>query len=57
MTFSPGGDVVIPGGLPNDPGVVHAGLTFMATGLIRSLATIVLTSRFTGRVISPKSLS
>jgi hypothetical protein len=57
VTFSPGGDVVIPGGLPNDPGVVHAGLTFMATGLVSSLATIVLTSRFTGRVISPKSLS
>jgi hypothetical protein len=56
-TVSPGGDVVIPGALPNDPGVVHAGLTFMLGGLVASIVTIVLTSRFTARVISPKSLS
>ena len=55
-TVSPGGDVVIPGALPNDPGVVHAGLTFMLGGLMASVVTIVLTSRFTARGISPKSL-
>jgi Family of unknown function (DUF6113) len=55
-TFSPGGDVVIPGGLPNDPGVVHAGVTFMLTGLVASIVTIVLTSRYTGRANPPKSL-
>jgi hypothetical protein len=56
-TLSPGGDVVIPGGLPNDPGVVHAGVTFMLTGLVASIVTIVLSSRFTGHPNPPKSLS
>ncbi|HEX3706300.1 MAG TPA: hypothetical protein VHV76_06685 [Mycobacteriales bacterium] len=55
-TFSPGGDVVIPGGLANDPGVVHAGVTFMIAGLVGSVVTIVLTSRYTARVNPPKSL-
>jgi hypothetical protein len=56
-SFSPGGDVVIPGSLPADPGVVHAGLTFMLTGLLASIVTIVLTSRYTERTNPPKSLS
>ena len=54
--YSPGGDVVIPGGLPNDPGVVHAGVTFMLTGLVTSIITIVITSRYTARANRPKSL-
>lgn len=56
VTLSPGGDVVIPGGLPNDPGVVHAGATFMIAGLVASIVTIVLSSRYTARMNPPKSL-
>jgi hypothetical protein len=53
---SKGGDVVIPGMLGNDPGVVHAGVAFMSAGVVAAIAAIVVTSRYTERAKTPKSL-
>jgi hypothetical protein len=54
---SKGGDVVIPGTLGNAPGVVHVGVAFMVAGVIASVVSIVITSRFTERANTPKSHS
>ncbi|HVW80699.1 MAG TPA: hypothetical protein VHB69_07160 [Mycobacteriales bacterium] len=54
---SKGGDVVIPGTLGNAPGVVHAGLAFMAAGVVAALVPIVIASRFTKPPYAPKSHS
>lgn len=54
-SVAPGGDVVFAGRLPADPGVVRAGYAFMIAGLVASIVTIVLTSRYTARLIAPKS--
>jgi hypothetical protein len=53
---SKGGDIVIPGTLGNAPGVVHAGVAFMAAGVLAAVVPIVITSRYTERVKTPKSL-
>jgi hypothetical protein len=53
---SKGGDVVIPGMLGNAPGVVHAGVAFMAAGVVAAIIAIVVTSRYTERLKTPKSL-
>jgi hypothetical protein len=53
----PGGDVVIPGRLPSDPGVVAAGLATLMAGLLASIVPIPLASRYTTRVNRPKGLS
>lgn len=55
-SVAPGGDVVIPGGLPVDPGVPKAGLAFLLVGLVAAVVPIPLTSRYTERVNTPKSL-
>ncbi|MGN6474562.1 MAG: DUF6113 family protein [Mycobacteriales bacterium] len=52
--FAPGGDVVIPGGLPADPGVVWVGTITLLGGLLTSIVPISLTSRYTRRVNPPK---
>lgn len=52
--FAPGGDVVIPGGLPADPGVVWVGTITLLGGLLTSIVPIALTSRYTRRVNPPK---
>mgnify|MGYP001546014730 FL=1 len=51
---APGGDVVIPGGLPADPGVVVVGMVTLLGGLLASIVPIALTSRYTARVNRPK---
>jgi len=53
----PGGDVVIPGRLPSDPGVVAAGVVTLMAGLLASIVPIPLSSRYTTRVNPPKGLS
>jgi hypothetical protein len=53
---SKGGDIVIPGTLGNAPGVVHAGVAFMAAGVVAAVLPIVITSRYTERAKTPKSL-
>jgi hypothetical protein len=52
--FAPGGDVVIPGALPVDPGVVWVGTSTLLGGLSASIVPIALTSRYTRRVNAPK---
>ncbi len=54
--FAPGGDVVIPGALPVDPGVVWVGSITLLGGLSASIVPIALTSRYTRRVNPPKGL-
>jgi hypothetical protein len=54
--YFPGGDVIIPGALGGAPDVVHAGFAFMIGGVAASIVPIVLTSRYTERVKTPKSL-
>jgi hypothetical protein len=52
--FAPGGDVVIPGRLPADPGVVWVGTLTLLGGLLASIVPIPVTSRYTARVNPPK---
>jgi hypothetical protein len=52
--FAPGGDVVIPGQLPADPGVVVVGTVTLLGGLLASIVPIALTGRYTSRVNPPK---
>ncbi|HVV76291.1 MAG TPA: hypothetical protein VHC43_09670 [Mycobacteriales bacterium] len=52
-----GGDVVIPGRLPVDPGVVKVGGAVWLVGLLASIVPIPLTNRYTARVNPPKGLS
>jgi hypothetical protein len=54
---APGGDVVVPGSLPVDPGVVVVGMIMLLGGLLASIVPIALTSRYTARVNRPKGHS
>ncbi|HWC36585.1 MAG TPA: hypothetical protein VG650_17390 [Mycobacteriales bacterium] len=54
---APGGDVVIPGRLPADPGVVKVGAATWLAGLVAAVVPIALTGRYTMRVNPPKELS
>lgn len=56
-TYAPGGDVVLPGRLTQDPGVVHVTTAFLLLGVVAGVAAIVATSYFTRRVNRPTSLS
>jgi hypothetical protein len=51
---APGGDVVIPGALPADRGVVVVGVVTLLGGLLASIVPIALTGRYTARVNRPK---
>jgi hypothetical protein len=51
---APGGDIVIPGALPADPGVVVVGMITLLGGLLASIVPIALTGRYTARVNWPK---
>lgn len=53
----PGGDVVVPGSLGTDPGVVVVGLVTVVGGLVASIVPIPLTDRYTKRVNPPKGLT
>jgi hypothetical protein len=52
--IAPGGDVVIPGALPADRGVVVVGTVTLVGGLLASIVPIALTGRYTTRVNRPK---
>jgi hypothetical protein len=54
---APGGDVVIPGSLPADPGIVVVGMVTLLGGLLASIVPIALTGRYTARVNRPKGNS
>ena len=54
---APGGDVVIPGALPVDSGVVVVGVVTLLGGLLASIVPIALTGRYTTRVNRPKGNS
>lgn len=53
----PGGDVVVPGTLGTDPGVVVVGLVTVVGGLVASIVPIPLTDRYTKRVNPPKGVT
>jgi hypothetical protein len=52
--IAPGGDVVIPGALPADRGVVVVGTVTLLGGILASIVPIALTGRYTTRVNRPK---
>jgi hypothetical protein len=54
---APGGDVVLAGKLPSDPGVVVAGTAFLFCGVIGSAVALVVTVRYTKRGIAPTPLT
>jgi hypothetical protein len=57
-TFAgPGGDIVIPGRLPADPGVVKVGSVVWLVGVLAGFVPIPLTSRYTARRNAPKGQS
>jgi hypothetical protein len=53
----PGGDIIIPGRLPADPGVVDVGLGLVVLGIFGAGIALLLTSRYTKRVIAPTPLT
>jgi hypothetical protein len=53
IVYSPGGDVIIPGKLPSDPGVVATGMAFLVMGILAGGVALVATFLFTKRVNSP----
>lgn len=53
--YLPGGDVVMPGRLPGDPGVVKVVPAFLILGILAGAIAVVITSRYTARVNSPTS--
>lgn len=57
LGYAPGGDVVIPGSLPVDSGVVAVGTITLLGGLLASIVPIPLTRRYTTRVNRPKGVT
>lgn len=51
---APGGDVIIPGKLPTDPGVVTVGETFLVVGVVGVIAALSVTSLYTRRPDAPR---
>jgi hypothetical protein len=47
--LSPGGDVIIPGSLPVDPGVPYVGYAFLVLGIVGVIAAMSATSLYTRR--------
>ena len=54
---APGGDVVLAGKLPADPGVVVTGTAFLFLGVIGGAIALVVTVRYTRRRIAPTPLT
>ncbi len=52
---SRGGDVIIPGKLPVDPGVVYVGYAFLFLGLIGAVIAIAGTQIYTRRLHAPRN--
>jgi hypothetical protein len=53
--YLPGGDVVMPGRLPTDPGVVKVVPAFIIVGILAGGIATVVTRRYTDRVDRPTS--
>jgi hypothetical protein len=51
---APGGDVIIPGKLPVDPGVIDVGYAFLVLGIVGVIGAISLTSLYTRRLSAPR---
>lgn len=52
-SLAPGGDVIIPGKLPVDPGVVTVGEAFLILGIAGAIGALVVTSFYTRRPDAP----
>jgi hypothetical protein len=55
--YAPGGDVVIAGKLPADPGVVVTGMAFLIVGILGGGVALVVTAHYTKRGNAPTPLS
>jgi len=55
MFVSPGGDVVVPGRLPADPGIVTVGEVALGAGLVGGALAMFATVCFTSRSRAPTS--
>jgi hypothetical protein len=56
QSWLPGGDVILAGRLPNDPGVVVVGYLFMLAGVLGTALAVVLAQRFTRRDLQPTQI-
>lgn len=56
MSYGPGGDVILPGGLAVDPGIPRVTIAFLLLGVIAGCLAVVLTLRYTRRADEPTSL-
>jgi hypothetical protein len=52
---SRGGDVIIPGKLPIDPGVVYVGYAFLFGGLVGAVIAVAATQLYTRRLEAPRN--
>jgi hypothetical protein len=52
-TVAPGGDVIIPGKLPVDPGVVTVGVFFLFLGVAGAIGALAVTALYTRRLNAP----
>jgi hypothetical protein len=55
-SLAPGGDVIIPGKLPVDPGVTTVGVLFLFLGVAGAVAALGVTAVYTRRVDAPTHL-
>jgi hypothetical protein len=53
--YSPGGDVIMPGRLPVDPGVTKVVPAFLVFGIVGGLLALVITARYIARPNPPTS--
>jgi hypothetical protein len=52
-SLAPGGDVIIPGKLPVDPGVTTVGVLFLFLGVAGAVAALAVTAVYTRRLHAP----
>lgn len=43
--YLPGGDIIIPGSLPVDPGITYVGYGFLLAGVVGTVAALTITTR------------
>jgi hypothetical protein len=55
--YMPGGDVILPGRLQQDPGVTHVTTAFLILGVLAGALALVVTAHYTRRAKTPTSPS
>jgi hypothetical protein len=55
LSYAPGGDVILPGSIPIDPGIPWVTSGFLLLGVLASGISVVLTLRYTKQAEQPTS--